>query len=73
MQLIAIGIPYDTPSATTLAEIIALNALLEPKKMHPKTTTRAVVRYRALRGRSRRGWTLAKKREAGRPPSRAKA
>jgi hypothetical protein len=61
MQLIATGIPYETPRATTEAEIIALNALsyplvrsiiselvelylLEPRKMHPKITTKTTVR-----------------------------
>jgi hypothetical protein len=41
--------------------------------MTPKTTTTHEVRTRALSGRPSCGWTLAKKREAGRPPSRAKA
>lgn len=44
IQLIAIGIPYETPRATTEAEIIALNALLEPRKMQPKIRTRPTVR-----------------------------
>jgi hypothetical protein len=72
-QLIAMGMPYETPSATTDAEIMALNALLDPKKMQPKITTKIVVRYKALRGRSSVGWTFAKNFDAGRPPSRAKA
>jgi hypothetical protein len=55
MQLMAIGMPYETPRATTDAEMMALKALLEPKKMQPKITTKMVVRYRALSGRSRVG------------------
>jgi hypothetical protein len=38
------GIAYETPSATTEAEMMALKALLEPRKMQPKTVTRMVVR-----------------------------
>lgn len=53
IQLMAMGIPYDTPRATTEAEIMALNALLDPRKMQPKITTRATVSMRALRGSSR--------------------
>jgi hypothetical protein len=42
--LIAGGIAYETPRATTEAEMMALKALLEPRKMHPKIMTRIVVR-----------------------------
>ena len=67
------GMAYDTPSATTDAEIIALKALLDPRKMQPKMMTSAVVRYNALRGSPKLGWTWAKNRLAGNPRSRAKA
>ncbi|KAL8683454.1 MAG: hypothetical protein Q9186_000609 [Xanthomendoza sp. 1 TL-2023] len=76
---------YDTPSATTEAEIIALNALDtirrtsflifidEQLKIHPKMTTHPVVRYSEFNGSSSCGCTFAKTLEKGRPPSRAKA
>src|SRR6266498_1565023 len=35
-QLIAGGIAYETPSATTEAEMMALKALLEPRNIQPK-------------------------------------
>lgn len=41
--------------------------------MTPKMTTTNDVRNSALSGRPSCGWTLAKKDDAGRPPSRAKA
>lgn len=79
------GMPYDKSSATTDAEIIALNALIgqlnsyilkreivhleEPRKIHPKQMTTTTVKMRAFRGNLRVGWTLAKNLEAGRPPS----
>jgi hypothetical protein len=37
-QLIAIGMPYDRPKATTDAAVIALNAEVDPKKIQPKIT-----------------------------------
>lgn len=64
-QLMRMGIPYDKSSATTDAEIIALNALIgqlgltlskeiiyleEPRKIHPKQMTTTTVKMRALRG-----------------------
>ena len=49
------GIAYETPRATTEAEMMALSAELEPRKMHPNITTRAVVRYNAFNGKPRRG------------------
>ena len=52
MQLMATGMPYDTPSATTDAAVMALNAELEPRKMQPKMMTHAVLKMRALSGRS---------------------
>lgn len=52
---------------------MALKALVEPRKMQPKMTTTVTVRPRASRGTSRVLCTRAKKREKGRPPSRAKA
>ena len=64
---------YDNPRATTDAEIMALNAELEPRKISPKMTTRATVKYRALRGSPSFGCTLAKTRLAGSPRSLAKA
>lgn len=73
MQLTAMGIAYDKSSTTTDADMMALKALVDPSKMNPKRTTIAEVRVRAFNGRPWREWTLAKKREAGRPPSRAKA
>ena len=48
---------------------MALNALLEPRKIQPKITSRATVKSSALRGSSSFGWTLAKNLENGRPPS----
>lgn len=72
-QLIVMGMPYDTPSATTDALTIALNALVEPKKIRPNIVTTAVVRPSASNGTSSLLWTRAKYREKGRPPSRAKA
>lgn len=79
------GMAYETPSATTDAEMMALKALGlqlaseciqrgelyldEPRKMQPKMTTNAVVRISALRGISCFECTFAKKRLAGSPPS----
>ena len=61
------------PSATTEADTIALKALLEPRKMHPKMMTSAVVRIKEFNGKSNLECTLAKNLEKGRPPSLAKA
>ncbi|KAL9578761.1 MAG: hypothetical protein Q9212_005512 [Teloschistes hypoglaucus] len=82
-QLIAIGIAYETPKATTEAEMIALKALehvktppsylLDPKKMHPKIMTQAFVRSSEFNGSPSVGCTFAKILEAGRPPSLANA
>ncbi|KAL8803734.1 MAG: hypothetical protein Q9182_003009 [Xanthomendoza sp. 2 TL-2023] len=83
-QLIAIGIAYDTPSATTEAEMMALNALdtlstasfllcMDGQKIHPKMITHTVVRYNEFNGSSRVGCTRAKILDSGNPPSRAKA
>jgi hypothetical protein len=72
-QLMAGGVAYVIPRATTDAETMALKALLEPRKMQPKMTTRTTVRYSALSGTSKRELTFAKTREYGRPPSLAKA
>lgn len=72
-QFMVGGIAYDTPKATTEAEMIALKALLEPRKIKPKMTTSIVVRYNEFNGSSSFGCTLAKKRLAGSPPSLAKA
>jgi hypothetical protein len=47
--------------------------LEDPRKIRPKIITRTVVRYKAFRGTSSFRWTLEKKGEAGRPPSRPKA
>ena len=79
------GMAYETPSATTDAEMMALKALGlqlareciqrgelyldEPRKMQPKMTTKAVVRMSALSGISCFECTFAKKRLAGSPPS----
>lgn len=68
-QLMAIGIPYDKPRATTEAERMALKALEEPRNMQPNTTTQAVVRMRAFKGSCNFGCTLANTLEKGRPPS----
>lgn len=43
--------------------------LEEPRKIHPNAITTTTVRMSALRGNLSVGWTLAKNREAGRPPS----
>jgi len=61
--------PYETPNATTDAEMIALKAALEPRKIQPKMTVSAVVKFNAFRGRSNLAWTLAKYLENGNPPS----
>lgn len=50
--MIATGMPYETPNATTDAEMIALKAALEPRKIQPKITVSAVVKFNAFRGRS---------------------
>lgn len=55
------------------ALMMALNALEDPRKMHPKMTTITVVKIREFKGSPNEGWTLAKNLEAGRPPSLAKA
>ena len=68
-QFTAIGIPYAMSNMTTEAEIMALKALDEPRKMHPKMITRMTVKYSALRGTLSFEWTLAKNGDAGRPPS----
>lgn len=47
--------------------------LVEPRKMRPKMMTRTRLRVSEFKGTFEPGWTLAKKREKGRPPSRAKA
>ena len=73
IQLMVGGIAYVTPKATTLADTIALKALDEPKKIHPKTITHAVVHIKAYSGTSRPVWTFAKIRLRGKPLSRAKA
>ncbi|KAK2614099.1 hypothetical protein N8I77_000955 [Diaporthe amygdali] len=73
MTLIAGGMAYVTPRATTLAAVIALKALEEPKKTQPKMMTQTVVQIKALRGTSSPLWTLAKIRLAGSPRSRANA
>lgn len=49
-QLTAIGSAYEIPSSTTDAEIMALKALVDPKKIQPKIVTRARLRYSELRG-----------------------
>lgn len=56
-------------SMTTEEETMALNALDDPRKMHPKTTTKKTVRYKAFKGTLSLSWTLAKNLEAGKPPS----
>lgn len=43
--------------------------LEEPRKMHPNAMTTTTLRMSALRGNLSVGWTFAKNREAGRPPS----
>ena len=71
--LMAGGIAYVSPSATTDADVMALNVLLEPRKMQPKTTTHADVHSSAFNGTSSPGCTRAKKRLKGMPRSRANA
>lgn len=68
-QFIKIGMAYEIPRATTEAERMALNALLEPRKIQPNITSRTTVNISALRGSCNLGWTLAKNLENGRPPS----
>jgi hypothetical protein len=53
--------------------MMALTALLEPRKMHPKMIVKTVVRIKALSGCPSLVCTFAKTLEAGSPPSRAKA
>lgn len=43
--------------------------LVDPKKMRPNKMTMTDVKIKAFRGSPNLGWTLAKKREAGKPPS----
>lgn len=62
-----------TPSATTEADVMALNVLVEPRKMKPNTMTHPTVHSSALRGTSRAGCTLEKKLLKGMPWSRANA
>jgi hypothetical protein len=71
--LIAMGIAYDTPRATTEAEISALKALLEPIKIKPKRLVKPAANMRAFRGCPSRGWTFEKNGDQGTPPSLAKA
>jgi hypothetical protein len=52
---------------------MSISYLLEPRKIRPKTMTRTKLRMSEFRGTFNLGWTLEKKRENGRPPSRAKA
>jgi hypothetical protein len=47
--------------------------LEDPRKINPKIITRAVVKYSAFSGTFNLLCTRAKKRDAGKPPSRAKA
>ena len=54
-QLIAGGMAYVMPRATTEADTMALNALVEPRNTQPKIMTQAVVKYRELSGRSNLG------------------
>lgn len=68
-QLTRMGIIYDRSSATTDAEMMALKALVEPRKMQPKQITTTTVRTRAFSGNCSLGCTVAKNRDAGRPPS----
>lgn len=72
-MLIPGGMAYEIPRATTEAAVIALKALLDPRKMQPKTMTSRVVNPTALSGTLRPGWTFAKNFENGMPRSRAKA
>lgn len=51
-MLMAGGIAYETPSATTEAEVMALNVLDEPKKTQPNMTTQPAVHKSALSGKS---------------------
>ena len=72
-QRTGIGIPYDSLSATTDAEVMALNAVLDPRKMRSNAITTPIVRLSALSGTLSRGWILAKNVENGISPSRANA
>lgn len=49
-QLMAGGMAYVTPSATTDADTMALYALVDPRKIRPKTTTKTDVKINAFRG-----------------------
>ena len=71
-QLSIIGSAYEILRATTDAALMALNAVVDSKKMHPKSAVIAVVKQSALNGRPD-DCTWAKMLLAGRPPSRAKA
>jgi hypothetical protein len=53
-------------------EELGATYLLEPRKMHPKMITRTVVKYSAFNGKSRVGWTLAKKSGCWQPAVSAK-
>jgi hypothetical protein len=52
-----------------IQEGIGIAYLEDPKKMQPKQITTTTVKISAFSGSLRVGWTVAKKREAGRPPS----
>lgn len=54
-------------------KIVDSSYLVDPRKIKPKMTTRAKLRYSEFKGTFSLGWTLEKKGEKGRPPSRAKA
>lgn len=72
-QLMAGGMAYVTPSATTDADTMALYALVDPRKTKPKITTKIDVKINAFNGTTSLWWILANHGEAGRPPSRANA
>ena len=63
------GMAYVTPSATTDADTMALYALVDPRKMRPKMTTKTEVKINAFNGTTSPLWILANHGEAGRPPS----
>jgi hypothetical protein len=69
----AMGMAYVIPRATTEAAVMALKALVLPRKMKPKIRTTKLDRQRDSRGTSSLWWTRLKYLEKGSPPSRAKA
>lgn len=64
---------WSTWRTYTAELIIALNAVLDPKYMHPRRLTITATHSWALNGEPSFGWTRAHIFDKGRPSSREKA